>query len=155
MHRTSRRTASVIAIVAGLSLCGEATAADTEVVSLDRDLVRLNTSNPPGNEVQVANYMRIVLVFEADEEGGDYGIEWLAENQWDKLDAAYSINEPPTPSTRNEGGIISTDSSGRPRLAAVTVRDKISLSVVCARAVCRATPRDRNRRARSTAWRAR
>ena len=227
MHRASRRTASVIAIVAGLSLCGEANAAggvraaqaDTEVVSLDRDLVRLNTSNPPGNEVQVANYMRdrlaplgfevdviqtptpgkahliarlrsanptgkpvvlsahadtvgveadlwsvdpfagvtrgdylygrgsfddkgsiavfaaatmrlarahvpltrdIVLVFEADEEGGDYGIEWLAENHWDKLDAAYSINE---------GGIISTDATGRPSLAAVTTRDKISLSV--------------------------
>ena len=48
----------------------------------------------------------IVLVFEADEEGGDYGIEWLAENHWDKLDAAYSINE---------GGIISTDATGRPQ----------------------------------------
>ena len=62
----------------------------------------------------------IVLVFEADEEGGDYGIDWLAENHWDKLDAAYSINE---------GGIISTE-GGKPRLAAVTVRDKISFSVV-------------------------
>ena len=47
----------------------------------------------------------IVLVFEADEEGGDYGIEWLAENHWDKLDAAYSLNE---------GGIISTDARGPP-----------------------------------------
>jgi acetylornithine deacetylase/succinyl-diaminopimelate desuccinylase-like protein len=191
----------------------------SEVVALDRDLVRLDTSNPPGNEGQVANFMRdrlaplgfevdvvqtptpgkahliarlgsahptgkpvllsahedtvgverelwsvdpfagvisggylygrgsfddkggiavfataamrlarahvplkrdIVLVFEADEEGGDYGIEWLADNHWDKLDAAYSLNE---------GGIISTDASGRPRLAAPTVRDKISLSV--------------------------
>ena len=34
-----------------------------------------------------------MLVFEADEEGGDHGIEWLAENHWDKLDAAYSLNE--------------------------------------------------------------
>ena len=192
---------------------------DTEVVTLDRDLVRLDTSNPPGNEGQVANYMRdklaplgfetdviqtptpgkahliarlrsanpvgkpvvlcahadtvgverelwsvdpfagvikgdflfgrgsfddkggiavfaaaamrlararvpltrdIVLVFEADEEGGDYGIDWLAENHWDKLDAAYSLNE---------GGIISTE-AGKPELAAVTVRDKISFSVV-------------------------
>ena len=63
----------------------------------------------------------IVLVFEADEEGGDYGIEWLAENHWDKLDAAYSLNE---------GGIMSTETTGGPQLAAVTVRDKISLSVV-------------------------
>jgi acetylornithine deacetylase/succinyl-diaminopimelate desuccinylase-like protein len=219
MHRASRRTASAIAVVAALSLPGGARAADTEVVALDRDLVRLNTSNPPGNEGLVAEYMRdrlaplgfevdviqtptpgkahliarlrsaqptgkpvvlsahadtvgveadlwsvdpfagvtkgdylygrgsfddkggiavfataamrlarahvpltrdIVLVFEADEEGGDYGIEWLAEHHWDKLDAAYSINE---------GGIISTDASGRPKLAAVTLRDKISLSV--------------------------
>ena len=63
----------------------------------------------------------IVLVFEADEEGGDHGIEWLAERYWDKLDAAYSINE---------GGIMSTDDDGRVDLAAVTVRDKISFSVV-------------------------
>ena len=46
----------------------------------------------------------IVLVFEADEEGGDYGIDWLAENHWGKLDAAYSLNE---------GGVISTQ-GGRP-----------------------------------------
>ena len=63
----------------------------------------------------------IVLVFEADEEGGDHGIEWLAENHWDKLDAAYSLNE---------GGIMSTGAGGQVDLAAVTVRDKISLSVV-------------------------
>lgn len=63
----------------------------------------------------------VVLVFEGDEEGGDFGIEWLAENHWDKLDAAYSLNE---------GGTMSTDDAGHVRLAAVTVRDKISLSVV-------------------------
>src|SRR3954454_18313552 len=63
----------------------------------------------------------IVLVFEADEEGGDYGIEWLADHYWDKLDAAYSINE---------GGIMSTDDKRRVNLAAVTVRDKSSFSVV-------------------------
>jgi acetylornithine deacetylase/succinyl-diaminopimelate desuccinylase-like protein len=218
MHPVSRRTASAIAVVAALSFPAAARAADAEVVVLDRDLVRLNTSNPPGNEGLVAEYMRdrlaplgfevdviqtptpgkahliarlrsanpvgkpivlsahadtvgverdlwsvdpfagvtrgdylygrgsfddkggiavfataatrlarahvpltrdIVLVFEADEEGGDYGIEWLADHHWDKLDAAYSINE---------GGIISSE-AGRRRLAAVTLRDKISLSV--------------------------
>jgi acetylornithine deacetylase/succinyl-diaminopimelate desuccinylase-like protein len=62
----------------------------------------------------------IVLVFEGDEEGGDYGIDWLAEHYWNELDAAFSLNE---------GGIISTDRSGRPNLAAVTVRDKISFTV--------------------------
>jgi acetylornithine deacetylase/succinyl-diaminopimelate desuccinylase-like protein len=228
MLSASRRTAFAVVLAVGLTCAGEAAArprasaaqADTEVVALDRDLVRLNTANPPGNEAQVAAYMRdrlaplgfeteviqtptpgkahliarlrsaapvgkpvllsahadtvgverdlwsvdpfagvvrggylygrgsfddkggiavfaaaamrlarahvplkrdIVLVFEADEEGGDYGIEWLAEHYWDKLDAAYSINE---------GGIMSTDARGRVRLAAVTVRDKISFSVV-------------------------
>jgi acetylornithine deacetylase/succinyl-diaminopimelate desuccinylase-like protein len=220
MRRASHRAVFTFAVLACLVAApGAAAQSDSEVVTLDRDLVRLNTSNPPGNEVQVANYMRdrlaplgfqvdviqtptpgkahlvarlpsanpvgkpvvlcahedtvgvepqlwhvdpfagtirgdflygrgsfddkggiavfaaaamrlarahvpltrdIVLVFEADEEGGDYGIDWLAEHYWDKLDAAYSINE---------GGIISTE-HGRPRLAAVTVRDKISFSVV-------------------------
>jgi hypothetical protein len=79
MHRASFGIASAVAVVAGLTLAGEpgvaagqktrAAQADTEVVSLDRHLVRLNTSNPPGNEVQVANYMRNQLAplgFEVD-----------------------------------------------------------------------------------------
>src|SRR3954452_2947096 len=209
MRRASRRTASTIVLLACVALAvaspaacasgAHAAQADSEVVTLDRDLVRLNTTNPPGNEARVANYMRdrlaplgfevdviptpspgkahliarlrsanptgkpvvlcahadtvgverdlwsvdpfagvirgdylfgrgslddkggiavfaaaamrlarahvpltrdIVLVFEADEEGGDSDIEWLAKSHWDKLDAAYSLNE---------GGIISTD----------------------------------------------
>ena len=223
MHRASRRNSWAVAVaLIALAACpGPAVGqADTEVVALTRDLVRLDTSNPPGNEALVAAYMRdrlaplgfeveviptptpgkahlvarlrspapvgkavllsahadtvgverdlwsvdpfaglvrgdylygrgsfddkggiavfaaaamrlardrvpltrdIVLVFEADEEGGDYGIEWLAENHWDKLDAAFSLNE---------GGILSTDGRGRVQAAAVTVRDKISFSVV-------------------------
>ena len=229
MHRSRRRSVSMFALIAALavgtsadSVSADAGAAqaDSEVVTIDRDLVRLNTVNPPGSTAAVAEYLRarltplgfevdviqtpapgkshliarlrsanpkgkpvllsahadtvgveselwsvdpfagairgdylygrgsfddkggiavfaaaamrlararapltrdIVLVFEADEEGGDHGIEWLAERYWDKLDAAYSINE---------GGIMSTDDDGRVDLAAVTVRDKISFSVV-------------------------
>src|SRR3954452_8562874 len=226
MQCASQRTLVLIASIAAAfvgsgagSAAARAAQADAEVVMLDRDLVRLNTVNPPGSTAPVAEYLRgrlaaagfevdviqtpdpgkahliarlrspnptgkpvvlcahadtvgverelwsvdpfagvirgdylygrgsfddkggiavfaaaamrlararvpltrdIVLVFEADEEGGDFGIDWLAENHWDKLDAAYSINE---------GGIISTE-GGRPQLAAVTVRDKISFSVV-------------------------
>jgi acetylornithine deacetylase/succinyl-diaminopimelate desuccinylase-like protein len=222
MQRAPRRTICTIVTAAALA-CGASPAAgqaDSEVVTLDRDLVRLNSVNPPGATATVAQYMRdrlaplgfevdviqtpapgkahliarlrsanpkgkpvllsahadtvgvepefwsadpfagvirgdflygrgsfddkggiavfaaaamrlarakvpltrdIVLVFEADEEGGDHGIEWLAEHYWNKLDAAYSINE---------GGIMSTGDDGRVNLAAVTVRDKISLSVV-------------------------
>src|SRR3954470_20407068 len=70
---------------------------------------------------KVALKRDIVLVFEADEEGGAHGIDWLAENYWNKLDAAFSLNE---------GGIMSTDRRGQVDFAAVTVRDKISFSVV-------------------------
>ena len=231
MRRIRRSTVLTLAAVAFSAMTvdpvgaaaqpeSHATQVPSEAVLLNRDLIRFNTSNPPGNEAQVAEYMRdrlaplgfeveiiptptpgkahliarlrsanpvgkpvllsahsdtvgveeelwsvdpfagvirgdylygrggfddkggiavfaaaamrlarervpltrdIVLVFEGDEEGGDYGIEWLAENHWGKLDAAYSLNE---------GGIISTDGNGRPELAAVTVRDKISFSVV-------------------------
>jgi acetylornithine deacetylase/succinyl-diaminopimelate desuccinylase-like protein len=231
MQRATRRTVSVTASIAAMAVgaclspaaaesAARAAQAGSEVVTLDRDLVRLNTVNLPGSTAPVAEYMRsrlaplgfqvdviptpapgkahliarlrsanptgkpvllsahadtvgvepelwsvdpfagvirgdylygrgsfddkggiavfaaaamrlarakvpltrdIVLVFEADEEGGDHGIEWLAENHWYKLDAAYSLNE---------GGIMSTGEDGRVDLAAVTVRDKISLSVV-------------------------
>jgi len=228
MQRFTRPAVLSIAAVAALAQWpsgavaqdgARAAQAEPEVVTLDRDLVRLNTVNPPGSTASVAEYMRdrlaplgfevdviptpepgkahliarlrsanptgkpvvlcahadtvgverdlwsvdpfagvirgdylfgrgafddkggiavfaaaamrlarakvalrrdIVLVFEADEEGGDYGIEWLAENYWPKLDAAFSLNE---------GGIISQDHNGRVNLAAATVRDKISLSV--------------------------
>ena len=35
----------------------------------------------------------LILLSEADEEGGAYGTTWLAENHWDKIDAGVSINE--------------------------------------------------------------
>ena len=215
------------------------------MLTLDRDLVRLNTANPPGNEAQVANYMRdrlaplgfetdviqtptpgkahliarlrsanpvgkpvvlcahadtvgverelwsvdpfagtisgdflygrgsfddkggiavfaaaamrlaraqvpltrdIVLVFEADEEGGDYGIDWLAENHWDKLDAAYSLNE---------GGIISTEGGEPEPGGGHRARQDLASRSRFRRAACPRTPPDRSRRARSTGSRGR
>ena len=49
----------------------------------------------------------VILLAEADEEGGDYGTGWLEENHRDKIDAGVSLNE---------GGWIFKDGSGRPRL---------------------------------------
>src|SRR3954465_8349468 len=77
MHRVDRRVLWLVTVLAGLVCPGSASAASTahaaqassEVVALDRDLVRLDTSNPPGNEGQVANYMRDRLAplgFEVD-----------------------------------------------------------------------------------------
>jgi acetylornithine deacetylase/succinyl-diaminopimelate desuccinylase-like protein len=62
----------------------------------------------------------VILLAEADEEGGSYGTRWLADNHWDKIDAGVSLNE---------GGWIFKDGSGRPRLMGITTIDKNSLSV--------------------------
>ena len=70
MRRLSRRVAVTFAVLGSLAFAPGAGAqsADTEVVTLDRDLVRLNTSNPPGNEAG-RRYMRDRLAplgFEVD-----------------------------------------------------------------------------------------
>ena len=80
MQRASRRTVATSVLIAGFALGGAASPAvadpgaraaqaDLEPVILDQELVRLNTSNPPGNEAQVADYMRDRLAplgFEVD-----------------------------------------------------------------------------------------
>lgn len=62
----------------------------------------------------------VILLAEADEEGGAYGTSWLAENHWPKIDAGLSLNE---------GGWIFKDRRDRPRLLGITTIDKNSLSV--------------------------
>lgn len=214
-----RRAVAVIAVAAGLVAPSAAQAQESEVVTLLRDLVRINNSNPPGNEARVAELLAprlralgfevqivqtpqpgkahliarlraanpterpillaghadtvgvepelwtfepfggavsggyllgrgaldfkgglaaftvaamrlarsgaplkrdVILLAEADEEGGSYGTRWLAENHWDKIDAGVSLNE---------GGWIFKDARGRPRLLGITTIDKNSLSV--------------------------
>ncbi|HEX5780782.1 MAG TPA: M20/M25/M40 family metallo-hydrolase, partial [Solirubrobacteraceae bacterium] len=53
----------------------------------------------------------VILLAEADEEGGSYGTRWLADNHWEKIDAGVSLNE---------GGWIFKDGQGRPRLLGIT-----------------------------------
>ena len=220
MQRRTRlaAVAGTIALLAGGA--APARAQDSEVVSLARDLVRIDTSNPPGNEAMIAEYLRtrleplgfsveivptpapgkahliarlpatgpatekplllaghadvvgverplwtvdpfgglvqdgllygrgamdfkgglaaftvaamriareatprtrdLILLSEADEEGGAYGTTWLAENHWDKIDAGASINE---------GGWIFQGGSGGAKLMGITTIDKNSLSV--------------------------
>ena len=62
----------------------------------------------------------VILLAEADEEGGDYGTGWLADNHFDKIDAGVSLNE---------GGWVFEDGGGTPRLMGITTIDKNSLSV--------------------------
>jgi acetylornithine deacetylase/succinyl-diaminopimelate desuccinylase-like protein len=218
--RSSRLAVSLVTfLVAGGALPGVASAQDGEVVGLLQDLVRVDTSNPPGNEAQVAELLRarleplgfeveivptptpgkahmiarlraqnpvakplllaghqdvvgverdlwtvdpfagllrggdifgrgsmdfkgglaaftvaasrlarskvalkrdVILLAEADEEGGDYGTSWLAKTAYPKIDAGVSLNE---------GGWIFEDGRGTPRLMGITTIDKNSLSV--------------------------
>jgi len=62
----------------------------------------------------------LILLAEADEEGGAYSTTWLAEQHWDKIDASESINE---------GGWIFDDGGDGARLMGITTIDKNSLSV--------------------------
>ena len=62
----------------------------------------------------------LILLSEADEEGGVYGTTWLAENHWDKIAATESINE---------GGWIFRGGRGGASLMGITTIDKNSLSV--------------------------
>jgi acetylornithine deacetylase/succinyl-diaminopimelate desuccinylase-like protein len=62
----------------------------------------------------------LILLAEADEEGGAYGTTWLAKEHWAKIDASESLNE---------GGWIFAGGSGGARLMGITTIDKNSLSV--------------------------
>ena len=220
MFRRTRLAMLAGAIALLVGGAAPARAQDTEVVTLLQDLVRINTSNPPGNEAMVAEYLRakleplgfqvevvptptagkahliarlpatapsgekplllaghedvvgveaplwtvdpfaavirgdrlygrgamdfkgglaaftvaamrlaraggartrdLILLAEADEEGGAYGTTWLAESHWDKIDASESLNE---------GGWIFANGGGGARLMGITTIDKNSLSV--------------------------
>ena len=220
MHRRIRLAAIAGTVAFLMASAAPARAQNSEVVTLLQDLVRINTSNPPGNEALVADLLRtrleplgfqieivptptagkahfiarlpatapdgrkplllaghedvvgveaplwtvdpfggviqdgrlygrgamdfkgglaaftvaamrlaregaprtrdLILLAEADEEGGAYGTTWLAENHWAKIDAAESINE---------GGWIFAGGAGGARLMGITTIDKNSLSV--------------------------
>ncbi len=214
-----RGALAVLVVLVGFAVPSAAQAQESEVVTILRDLVRINTSNPPGNEAQVAEYLApklrdlgfeveiiptptagkshlvarlraagptekpillaghadtvgvepelwtfdpfggttsgdyllgrgsldfkgglaaftvaamrlarsgvplkrdVILLAEADEEGGSYGTRWLADNHWAKIDAGVSLNE---------GGWIFKDAQNRPKLLGITTIDKNSLSV--------------------------
>ncbi|MBM6401158.1 M20/M25/M40 family metallo-hydrolase [Phycicoccus sonneratiae] len=59
----------------------------------------------------------VIVLTDCDEEAGQYGSGWLAENHWDKLDAGMVLTE---------GGWFLAQSNGRtPMLVTVTRQDKV------------------------------
>ncbi|MGH8991681.1 MAG: peptidase dimerization domain-containing protein, partial [Acidimicrobiia bacterium] len=62
----------------------------------------------------------IIFCSDADEEAGPHGGRWLATNHWDRVAAGAVLTE---------GGWTLAGPDGTPRLAAVTVQDRISATV--------------------------
>ena len=60
----------------------------------------------------------IILLSEADEESGKYNTEWLAENYFDKIDCAASLNE---------GGWIMENPRGAVQYVSISTADKLSV----------------------------
>lgn len=62
----------------------------------------------------------IIFLAEADEEQGRYNTGWLAQNHWEKIDAAFALNE---------GGETLLDSDNKVRQVNITVADKVTLNL--------------------------
>lgn len=60
----------------------------------------------------------VILLVEADEEGGKYNTTWLAQNHWDKIDCEFSLNE---------GGWILKDDEGTVDYVSISTADKSSI----------------------------
>lgn len=66
----------------------------------------------------------VILLAEADEEAGSTGIQWLAANAWDKIDAEFAINE----------GGFAMDASNKTRVFQIQTAEKIpTRAIVTAR----------------------
>lgn len=60
----------------------------------------------------------VILLSEADEEGGSYGTTWLAKSHWDLMDCEFALNE---------GGWIIENSKGGVQYVSVSTADKVSI----------------------------
>lgn len=64
----------------------------------------------------------LILLAEADEEGGSYPTGWLAEKAWDKIDCEFSLNE--------GGWIIKDEKTNKVKYVSISTADKQSLSLL-------------------------
>jgi acetylornithine deacetylase/succinyl-diaminopimelate desuccinylase-like protein len=63
----------------------------------------------------------VILLVEADEEGGRYNTSWLAEDHWDKIDCEFALNE---------GGWIMMNDEGKVDYVSISTADKSSVSLL-------------------------
>jgi acetylornithine deacetylase/succinyl-diaminopimelate desuccinylase-like protein len=69
-----------------------------------------------GNRVHLKR--DVILLVEADEEGGSYNTSWLAQSHWDRMDCEFALNE---------GGWIMKRPDGKVRYVSISTADKTSL----------------------------
>src|ERR1700691_3135759 len=72
-------------------------------------------------EKHVPLHRDVILLSEADEEGGPYGTTWLAESHWNVMDCEFALNE---------GGWIMKDAKGRVQYVSISTADKMSIPVI-------------------------
>ncbi|MFZ0590815.1 MAG: M20/M25/M40 family metallo-hydrolase, partial [Bryobacteraceae bacterium] len=63
----------------------------------------------------------VIFLSEADEEGGKYNTEWLAGENWSKMDCEYALNE---------GGWIMKNPDGTVRYVSISTADKSSVTLL-------------------------
>ena len=63
----------------------------------------------------------VIVLVEADEEGGRYNTSWLARDHWAKIDCEFALNE---------GGWIITDDAGKVRYVSISTADKSSATLI-------------------------
>lgn len=64
----------------------------------------------------------IILLSEADEEGGPYNTGWLAERHWDKIDCEFSLNE--------GGWIVKDEKTNKVKYVSISTADKAAINIL-------------------------
>ncbi len=63
----------------------------------------------------------VILLSEADEEGGRYNTSWLAESHWNLMDCEFALNE---------GGWIMMGATGKVQYVSISTADKLSIPLI-------------------------
>jgi acetylornithine deacetylase/succinyl-diaminopimelate desuccinylase-like protein len=63
----------------------------------------------------------VIFMSEADEEGGKYNTNWLAESHWDKMDCEFALNE---------GGWVIKDDAGKVQYVSISTADKSGVNLL-------------------------
>src|SRR5260370_15529173 len=63
----------------------------------------------------------VIFMWEADEEGGKYNTNWLAESHWDKMECEFALNE---------GGWVIKNDAGRVQYVSISTADKSGVNLL-------------------------